>query len=570
MLRRSRGVWRRAARHPAVRRVRERAVPPAARLLRRSARFARAAHRSAVQPAVRPAARFLRPHARRLHRAVVAPAAGSLRRHAGVWRITLYATLAGLLISVVTIGLAGPWESGRRTAEHTRAAELTAERHGTTAAGAAGGTAGTTADAKGDREAAAGGIPEPMAGPVLTPLPEDGPADSGGSGPEPAAGPSAALAGLLQPLLDDPALGTGVAATVLDVATGRELFTTGTGAAPPASTMKLVTGAAALTALGPEHRLTTRVVYDEPNNRVVLVGGGDTTLGSEDLAALARATARALAGRGIGAVGVGYDAGRFSGPETHHPIGVNDNISPLTSLTVNGGRLDGSTHGPAPRAADPAAEAGGEFVAALTDAGITVKGSSAAPRTAPDGAPELAVHRSEPVAVLVERALTHSDNDLAESLGRQVAAADGLPLDLAGVSRALTGRLAGLGLPTEGLRIADASGLDRNGRLTTGLLARLLALAAAPDRPELRPVLTGMPVAGFNGTLRHRYDEHGGGLIRAKTGTLTGVNALAGTTVDADGRVLAFAFLAHGTASPSAAEAALDTTAGTLLTCGCP
>ncbi|SFD28638.1 D-alanyl-D-alanine carboxypeptidase / D-alanyl-D-alanine-endopeptidase (penicillin-binding protein 4) [Streptomyces aidingensis] len=544
MLRRSREAMRRARGRPA---------PPAVRLLRR-------AGAAAARPALGPPLRTLR-------RRVLGPAAASVRRNAGAWRVVLPAALAGLLVAALTIGLAGPWESGRRTAEQARAAELTAERRG----GATTGGSGGSGDAKGESGAgqAAGSVPEPMAGPVLTPLPATRPAPGTGSGP--AGGPSAALAGLLRPLLDDPALGSGPAVTVVDVATGRELFTTGArAAAPPASTMKLATGVAALAALGPEHRLTTRVVYDAGNNRVVLTGGGDTTLTSEDLAGLARTTAGALSGRGIDAVGVGYDAGRFSGSETHHPIGVNDNISPLTSLMVNGGRLDGSTHGPAPRAVDPAAEAAAEFVAALAEAGITVKGSSAAPRTAPGAAEELAVHHSAPLAALVERALTYSDNDLAESLGRQVAAADGRPLDLAGVSRALTDRLAGLGLPTEGLAIADASGLDREGRLTTGLLARLLALAAGPDHPELRPVLTGMPVAGFNGTLRNRYEERGGGLIRAKTGTLTGVNALAGTAVDADGRVLAFAFLAHGTVSPSAAEAALDTTAATLLSCGCP
>lgn len=73
-------------------------------------------------------------------------------------------------------------------------------------------------------------------------------------------------------------------------------------------------------------------------------------------------------------------------------------------------------------------------------------------------------------------------------------------------------------------------------------------------------------MAGFSGTLSDRYTgkSAGTGLIRAKTGTLTGVNTLAGTVVDRQGRLLAFAFLASGTTSPSDAQSALDRLATTL------
>ncbi|MBB0232722.1 D-alanyl-D-alanine carboxypeptidase, partial [Streptomyces calidiresistens] len=133
----------------------------------------------------------------------------------------------------------------------------------------------------------------------------------------------------------------------------------------------------------------------------------------------------------------------------------------------------------------------------------------------------------------------------------------------------VTEALADLGLPMDGVRVVDGSGLDRSGRMTTDSLVGLLALAADPARPELRPVLTGLPVAGFTGTLDSRYPDVGAGVVRAKTGTLTGVNALAGTVVDSDGRVLAFAFLTEGTASATAAQNALDRAAAALSRCGC-
>lgn len=117
-----------------------------------------------------------------------------------------------------------------------------------------------------------------------------------------------------------------------------------------------------------------------------------------------------------------------------------------------------------------------------------------------------------------------------------------------------------------GAHLADGSGLDREDRVTPALLTALLARAADPDRPGLRPVLTGLPIAGFSGTLGDRYQDgsEGTGLIRAKTGTLNGVNSLAGTVVDPRGRLLAFAFLASGSLSATEAEPALDALATAL------
>lgn len=479
------------------------------------------------------------------------------------------AAVLGLMSAAGTVALGGPWDGGQRTAERVLAAQadhLAGERSGQAGAGfEPGERPGSSGDAKAPGSDAAPGaeaVRAPTAGLVLDPLG----ALTGPDAAPPAADQAAALSASLAELLGDPALGKRPRAVVLDAATGEELFSQSGGrAAPPASTVKIVTAVAALQALGPDHRLATRTVYDEERNRVVLVGGGDTTLTADELTALAERTAAVLHRRGVEGVGVGYQADLYSGPEAKHPIGVNDNIAPLTSLMVDSGRLDGSSSGPAPRAADPAADAAEAFVRALSGAGIEVKGSSAAERTAPPTAEQLAVHHSAPVSALVEQALTDSDNDLAEALARQVAVAEGLPPSLDGVARALTDQLDALGIPLKGVRIADGSGLDRSGRLTAGALARLVAVAAEPDRPELRPALTGLPVAGFTGTLTGRYAEQpGAGVVRAKTGTLTGVNALAGTAVHPDGRVLAFAFLTSGTPAARDAEAILDRAAGAL------
>jgi D-alanyl-D-alanine carboxypeptidase/D-alanyl-D-alanine-endopeptidase (penicillin-binding protein 4) len=78
-------------------------------------------------------------------------------------------------------------------------------------------------------------------------------------------------------------------------------------------------------------------------------------------------------------------------------------------------------------------------------------------------------------------------------------------------------------------------------------------------------------VAGGSGTLAERYHGPtlgGRGWVRAKTGTLTGVNSLAGTVLDVDGRVLVFALVSNGP-TPVTVRPRLDALAVGLRSCGC-
>ncbi|WNI16077.1 D-alanyl-D-alanine carboxypeptidase/D-alanyl-D-alanine endopeptidase [Actinacidiphila sp. ITFR-21] len=374
-----------------------------------------------------------------------------------------------------------------------------------------------------------------------------------------ASGPAPALAGRLDPLMAAPGLGTVRTGAVVDVATGRLLYdhharTVST----PASTTKLATAVAALGTLGPGHRFSTAVVTTGPG-RIVLVGGGDPTLVLDGLAA---DTARALEAGGTRTVRLAYDTSFFAGP-TLHPIGPNDNLAPVTALMVRDGRLDGSGSGPAPRAYDPAAAAASGFAGLLAERGIRVEGDPEPGSGA--GGTQLAVHRSAALSDLVERMLTDSDNDLAEALARQTARAAGLPANFAGGAAAIRAALTRYGVPLGGADFHDGSGLDHADKLAPLTLARLLALAASPAHPELRPVLTGLPVAAFTGTLAARFHASpGAGLVHAKTGTLTGTNTIAGTTVTRSGRLLAFSFMTQHAPSPTAAQSALDALATAL------
>ncbi|MFJ8661042.1 D-alanyl-D-alanine carboxypeptidase/D-alanyl-D-alanine-endopeptidase [Streptomyces sp. NPDC093795] len=451
------------------------------------------------------------------------------------WQLTAGSAALGLALAAVAVTAAGPWDSGQRTAERARAAAPTTggAHHAPPPAPAA------------PRRPA----PAPSAPGVLTAL----------HAPAPAGHP-ADLAAVLVPLLADPGLGPLRTASVVDTATGEQLYGEGAGTPmTPASTVKIATAAAALSALGPDHRIPTTVTATPDGRTVTLTGGGDPTLDPARLKALATDTARALTARGHTSVRLTYDASLYPGA-TLHPIGPNENIAPVVALMTRAGRLDDSHSGPAPRTADPAGDTARAFADLLTQAGIKVTGDPA-PGRAPKAAP-LARTYSAPLADLVERTLTHSDNDLAEALARQTALARKQPASFDGAAKAVHDELARLGLPVAGARFADGSGLDRRDRVSAALLTGLLTRAADPAGPTLRPLLTGLPVGAFTGTLADRFDTApataGAGLVRAKTGTLTGVNTLAGTVVTTDGRLLAFAFLAGRTLSPYEAQPALD------------
>ncbi|MBW8821729.1 MAG: D-alanyl-D-alanine carboxypeptidase/D-alanyl-D-alanine-endopeptidase, partial [Streptomyces sp.] len=265
-------------------------------------------------------------------------------------------------------------------------------------------------------------------------------------------------------------------------------------------------------------------------------------------------------------VTLSYDKTLYAGSEIH-PIGVNDNLAPVSALMVDEARTDDTASGPAPRATDPAADATRTFARFLSDNGIRT--TAPGPSKATGRAENLAEVLSPPLSALVERMLTNSDNDIAEALARQTALADRQRADFAGGGKAIRAQLKKLGLPLTGAAFHDGSGLDRADRLTADLLTSLLVKAGDPAHPDLRPALTGLPVAGFTGTLTSRYTDGAAGVVRAKTGTLTGVNTLAGTVVDRDGRLLAFAFLTSDTRDPAAAQSALDRTASALAACGC-
>lgn len=388
----------------------------------------------------------------------------------------------------------------------------------------------------------------------------------------------------LAPYLDERDLGRHVVAAVAPLAAGPPTYVSGSGLAIPASTTKIVTATAALLALGADHTFETSVVAGGPR-RVVLVGGGDPFLAAEpaddetpyperaDVVTLARQTAAALEEQGRRRVTVGYDDSLFTGPSaepTWEKDYVPDQVvSPITALWVDEGRSPAG-YGRVP---DPALTAATVFASALSRAGIEVVGTPE-PGVAADGGAQLASVRSAPLGRIVERILEVSDNEASEVLLRHIGAATVGEASFDGGERGVEQVLREHGIRLGSSVLHDGSGLSRANRIDPRTLIEVLRLATQRNLPDLRAVLTGLPVAGFSGSLADRFDgpwPEARGRVRAKTGTLTGVHSLAGIAIGPDGVPMLFALMTDRVRllDNGVAEVTIDNAAAALGACRC-
>lgn len=390
----------------------------------------------------------------------------------------------------------------------------------------------------------------------------------------------AAVRSAVDPLIRARRLGPRLGLLVTE-ADGTPVHRSGPRVLTPASTTKLLTAAAALEAIDPQARFETSV--RRAGRTLVLVGGGDPLLERApepdpgypeqraDLRTLAGMVAKRLQGGGPPRFRLRYDTSLFSGPEVSPQWRASyipdDVISPITPLWADQGRVP---DGFGARQDDPAQAAAELFADQLRAAGVAV--GRPIEGVAPEGAAKVAQVRSAPVGEIVQHLLETSDNEAAEVMLRHVAIARGLPGSFVDGVRATNEVLAELGVRLAGARWYDGSGLSRRNRLSTGTLIDVLATAL--DRPRLARVTAGLPVAGFNGSLSERFairSDPGLGRVRAKTGTLTGVSALAGVIRSRDGVPMLYVAIADRVRETNTlwARARLDRISAALAACRC-
>lgn len=417
-------------------------------------------------------------------------------------------------------------------------------------------------------------VPAPRAAavakPAVVPLPDSAAVPT-------TAGMSAALAAAVA----DPNLGN-LTGRVTDARTGQQIWEQRSDLLmQPASTNKLLTTAAALLTLDRDARLTTTVVAADQTRMpgvVVLVGGGDPALSAappgEDSWYRGSARISDLADQvrksGITPTAIQVDNSLYSGPDMAPgwdpaDIGGGD-IAPIQSVMLDAGRIQPTTI-ESRRSTTPALDAGRALAVAL---GVDQAKVTFAP--GPAGGRQLASVQSAPLIERLRQMMNLSDNVMAETIGREVAQATGRPLSFAGAADAIISKLASINIDMTGASLVDSSGLSVANLLSAKTLDEVVNAAAGPDQPVLRPMVDLLPIAGGSGTLSDRFlgvdaRKSAAGWLRAKTGSLTKTNALAGIVTDVRGRVLTFAFISNN--AGNSGRTALDALAATLRTCGC-
>jgi D-alanyl-D-alanine carboxypeptidase/D-alanyl-D-alanine-endopeptidase (penicillin-binding protein 4) len=421
---------------------------------------------------------------------------------------------------------------------------------------------------------------------------------------------NATMAYLLPLRMNNPRIGGTFGFEVVDAGTGEAVYSRSS-SKPflPASTMKLVTAITALKVLGPKTRMSTDALVPEAG-RVILRGGGDTTLGVTKLTRLAKRTSRYLRDNDQLAPLVQRPAytpatctvdgkrrkstKRRPCPEvTPPPRRKQVKVYVDDSLYRTASRAPGWTSSYQPSIARPvrslgrlgiyqwdsALEAGRVFAAALTAAGVEAR--AVRHRNADAQTPVAASVQSQTVAKQVKQMLLVSENNIAEMLFRQVAVERGRKGSWKGARLAARDTLRELGLSTRRLKLHDGSGLSRSDRLTPGFMTDLLRVALDTEtHPEFTTFLRSLPVGGRSGTLDSRYlrftsspSRCAAGEVFAKTGTLFDTISLSGYIRGADGRLRVFAALVNDRPqrySPLSTRQAVDGLVATVNGCWGP
>ena len=202
---------------------------------------------------------------------------------------------------------------------------------------------------------------------------------------------------------------------------------------------------------------------------------------------------------------------------------------------------------------NPTAFFASAFRAALVAEGIEVSGDAVDIDdflSKPDltGARVLISHKSAPLRRLAASMMRVSQNQYAETLLRAIGGRD--------KARVV---LSGWGLANDSYVLADGSGLSRYNYVTSDALVRLLRQMHA--NPTHSSPFTGtLPVTGRDGALSKRLaGTSADGKVRAKTGTVDNVRAIAGYVDTAGGETLVFSIIANNFTVPTAViDAAAD------------
>lgn len=300
----------------------------------------------------------------------------------------------------------------------------------------------------------------------------------------------------------------------------------------PASTMKLLTAITAIDKLGGSYQFRTQLYYTGKvedhtlTGDLYCVGGFDPRFNIDDMNAFVESIRR---------MGVDTIRGSIVADRSMKDADLlgegwcwDDDNPPLSPLTI--GRNTQFVD---------------RFIRQLVDDGVVLD-VRISDGTLPDSAFHLC-SRFHSIDQILLRMMKQSDNFYAEAMFYQLAAHQGHRPARAKDAATIVKRLISkVGLGHRPYRIADGSGLSLYNYLSADLEVRLLRYAYRNSTVYLH-LLPSLPVAGSDGTLRNRMrGSFAADNVKAKTGTLEGVSALAGYCTAANDHRLCFSIINQG------------------------
>ena len=301
----------------------------------------------------------------------------------------------------------------------------------------------------------------------------------------------------------------------------------------PASTMKLVTAITALDRLGGSYQFRTQLYHTgsiEENTLkgdLYCVGGFDPAFNGDDLRAFVES---------VHQMGIDTICGRV----------VADLSMKDADLLGEGWCWDDDNPKLSPLSIGRDIEFLDRFVKKLSEDSIVFAGIRLSNSSLPNDARILCT-RTHTMDQILQRMMKVSDNFYAEAMFYQLGAAIGRrPAKAKDAASVVKQLIQKVGNGKNPYRVADGSGLSLYNYVTPELEMRLLRYAYRNSQ-IYQHLLPSLPIAGRDGTLKTRmkgtFAEEN---VKAKTGTVTGVSALAGYCTAANGHQLCFSIINQG------------------------
>jgi serine-type D-Ala-D-Ala carboxypeptidase/endopeptidase (penicillin-binding protein 4) len=326
----------------------------------------------------------------------------------------------------------------------------------------------------------------------------------------------------------------------------------------PASNTKLFTTAAALSILGGDFTLSTKILSDDKNiadgvlnGNLYIKGFGNSLFTTSDLDSLIGS----MVSRGIKEITgdiVGDDTyfdNIYSRKDWIYEEEANVRLPPVSALVLDRNRKityrkrRGRLRAYYTNVSDPPLNAAEVLKKRLEQEGIQIKGKATKGIT-----PKSAHLIGESIATLreiIKQTNKHSDNFLAECLFKTLGAeTSGKQGNSFYATQAVLNFIDDHGIFSKGTSVVDGSGISRFDQITVGAIVGTLEEMYF-DLKHFKDYYNSLSIAGVDGTLESRMiGTKAENNFRGKTGTLNGVTSLSGylTTNNGDEVIISMIF----------------------------